>query len=566
MIVGIDLGTTNSLVGAFRDGQVELAPNALGHVLTPSAVSIGDDGQVLVGLAARERLGLHPGRTAVAFKRWMGTGKQVRLGGRDFRAEELSALVLRSLIADARQHFGEPADEAVITVPAYFNEAQRRATKTAAELAGLKVRRLLNEPTAAGLAYGLQDKPDHTTFLVLDLGGGTFDVSVIEYFEGVVEVRASAGDTRLGGEDFTAAIHDWLLRRAGLDDAAREEMAHARTLWRVAEQLKRDLSQTESAHAACTLPQGLSIDAMLDRAGFESQCAELLQRLRRPIERALSDARIDTAQLDAVVLVGGATRMPIVRQLVARLFQRLPLRLVDPDEAVARGAAVQAALCARDAALDEVVLTDVMPYSLGVTTMEAIRGQRVADCFVPILERNTPLPVSRSKVFSTVMHNQPFVRIDVRQGESAIASDNLLLATVQVPVPPQPAGTVPVEVRFSYDVNGLLEIDVHEAASGQRAHRVVQQTPNGMNEQELSRSLERLSVLKIHPRDKQENQFLLERGRRLFEDRLGEERSVIGESLAAFEAVLQGQDEAAIRRARSQFKAFLDQIDRGFVL
>ena len=237
MIVGIDLGTTNSLVAVFRDGTTEVVPNALGHLLTPSAVSLGDDDGVLVGLPARERLATHPGRTATAFKRWMGTDRRLRLGTRDFRPEELSALVLKSLKADAEHALGEPVTEAVITVPAYFNEAQRKATKAAGELAGLRVERLLNEPTAAGLAYGLQERAEHSAFLVFDLGGGTFDVSVLEYFDGVVEVRASAGDTQLGGEDFVdALVRLFLARSEGLAAAEREAIVAGRLLWRAAEQ------------------------------------------------------------------------------------------------------------------------------------------------------------------------------------------------------------------------------------------------------------------------------------------------------------------------------------------
>jgi molecular chaperone HscC len=567
MIVGIDLGTTNSLIGVFRNGQSELIANSLGHVLTPSAVSVSDDGEILVGLAARERVSTHPDHTAMAFKRWMGSDKRLRLGGREFRPEELAALVLRSLMADARQHLGQEVNEAVITVPAYFNETQRRATKVAAELAGLTVHRLLNEPTAAGLAYGLEAKPDHTTFLVLDLGGGTFDVSVIEYFEGVVEVRASAGDTRLGGEDFTAIVQDWLLERSGpLTDEQADQLRRRRTLWRWAEQVKRDLADAHEAHAEWKSPSGERVQATLTREEFNARATELMQRLRRPIERALSDARIDPSRLNEVVLVGGATRMPLVRQMVTRLFHRLPLRLVNPDEAIARGAAVQAALCARDAALDEVVLTDVMPYSLGVSTVEMVGHQRLGDCFSPILERNTPVPVSRSKVFSTVQDNQRVVQIDVRQGESALSSENLLLAKVDITVPPQPAGTVPVEVRFSYDANGLLEIDVREAVGGHSVSRVVQQSSTAMSEVELSRSRERLAALKMHPRDKHANQLLIERANRLFEDRLGDQRTWIQDQLVAFRAILEGQDEDTIRRARVQFKAFLDDIDKGFVL
>jgi len=308
MMVGIDLGTTNSLVGVWRDGRSQLIPNALGDFLTPSAVAVDEQGHTLVGLAARERAGTHLASTALAFKRWMGTDKTIQLGGRGYRAEELSALVLKALKADAEAFLGEPVTEAVITVPAYFNEAQRRATRTAGELAGLKVERLLNEPTAAGLAYGLQERPDHTSFLVFDLGGGTFDVSVLDYFEGVVEVRASAGDTRLGGEDFAHALAQlFACQCPDLAEGERDAWLAEHGWWRMAEQAKRDLGEREHAEMAMTWRER-RLSLSVSRSDFEGACAELLQRLRRPIERALNDAQIDASALGEVILVGGASR------------------------------------------------------------------------------------------------------------------------------------------------------------------------------------------------------------------------------------------------------------------
>jgi molecular chaperone HscC len=566
MIVGIDLGTTNSLVGCFRDGAVQLIPNALGHLLTPSAVSLGSDGEVLVGLSARERMTLHPERTATAFKRWMGSDRLLRLGEREFRPEELSALVLRTLKADAEAWLGEPVTEAVITVPAYFNEAQRKATKAAGELAGFKVERLLNEPTAAGLAYGLQERPDHTLFLVFDLGGGTFDVSVLEYFEGVVEVRASAGDTRLGGEDFVAVLSEHLLDKAdGLSTRERERLRQRNGLWRVAEQLKRDLSDAEEAAAHFSVDGGKAIEARVSRTTFEQLAAPLLQRMRRPIERALADAKLVPSQLAEVVLVGGATRMPMVRQMVTRLFQRLPLRLINPDEAIARGAAVQAALKARDAALDEVVLTDVMPYSLGLVTLQVMNGQRVPDVYSPLIERNTPVPVSRLGTYYTVSDDQTTVKLDVRQGESPVGSENLQVATLDVPVPPRPAGEVAIDVRFTYDVNGLLEIDVHERGTDRKINRVVQASGTALSDEQIVQTRERLKALKVHPREQAENRYVLERAKRLYEDRLNA-RQRIQPLLSAFELALQAQEPRLIEARRAVLTQLLDQVDKGFVL
>ncbi|HEY9106805.1 MAG TPA: molecular chaperone HscC [Roseateles sp.] len=568
MILGIDLGTTHSAAAIFRDGAPVLIPNAHGDYLTPSAVSLDEQGHTLVGLAARERAGLHAESTALAFKRWMGSDRKITLRTgphvKQLRAEELSALVLQALKADAEAFLGEPVTEAVITVPAYFNEAQRRATRTAGEIAGLKVERLLNEPTAAGLAYGLQQRPEHSSFLIFDLGGGTFDVSVLEYFEGVVEVRASAGDTRLGGEDFSRAIAQLFAKQAeGLSAEERAAWLASETWWRLAEQAKRDLGERDGTELR-TVWRDRELSAFLTRADFEAGAQELLQRLRRPIERALSDAQLDTAGLAEVVLVGGATRMPMVRQLVTRLFQRLPLRNLDPDLAIAMGAAVQAGLKARDAALDDVVLTDVMPYSLGIIAATNVNGRFIADRFSPIIERNTPVPVSRVEHYHTVSDQQKVILVDVRQGESPVGSENLSLGKLEIAVTPKPAGEAGVEVRFTYDANGLLEVEARETPGGERRELVIESQGARLSAAEIAATRERLQALKRHPRDEQDNRYLIERAKRLFEDRLGNDRAMLQDWLAQFELALQTQDARVIRTARQQFKEALDSIDTSF--
>lgn len=565
MILGIDLGTTNSLAAVFRDGTPQIIPNVFGHALTPSVISVGDDDAVLVGLPARERLSTHPARTVAAFKRWMGAERRFRLGSREFRPEELSALVLKSLKADAERHLGEKIERAVITVPAYFNQAQRKATQAAAEIAGLRADRLLNEPTAAGLAYGLQERSEHSVFLVFDLGGGTFDVSVLDYFEGVVEVRSSAGDTRLGGEDFAQALAElFLAHTTDLPESTRRALRESGALWRAAEQAKRDLSDQPATVMRVQLDEAV-YEREIDRTAFETASAGLLSRLRRPIERALMDARIAPGELAEVVLVGGATRMPLIRQMVARLFQRLPLRTINPDETIVRGAAIQAALLARDAALDEVVLTDVMPFSLGVVATEDIAGRQIGDRFSPIIERNMPVPVSRMSLYHTVSDNQKVIRLDIRQGESPIGSENLHLGHLEVPVPQRKAGEVSVEVRLSYDSNGLLAVDAREMSAGTKVSTLIQQADNGMSQAQIDEALKRLEALKVHPRENQENQYLIERAKRLYEDRLGREREKVQHWLAQFEAALDTQDPQIVERARESFREALDSIDNGFL-
>lgn len=563
MHIGIDLGTTHSLIAIYRGGQVELLANALGHVLTPSAVSLAPDGSLLVGLAAREAQATRPDATATAFKRWMGTDRRQYLGNRSFRPEELSGIVLQSLKQDAEARLGAAVTDVVITVPAYFNNTQRQATLHAAELAGLKVSRLLNEPTAAGLAYGLQERKDHTVFLVFDLGGGTFDVSVLEYFDGVVQVRASAGDTRLGGEDFVTELGQLFLR-AFPDLTANERDQVARGLWRTAEQAKRDLTDHTSARMACSMgKRRLELD--ITRGEFEAACQHLLERLRHPIERALHDARLEPGELNEVLLVGGATRMPMIRHLVTRLFQRLPLRTIDPDEVIARGAAIQAALVARDAALEDVVLTDVMPYSLGVIVSSEVNGRVMNDLFSPIIERNTPVPVSRVANYQTMQDNQTRIRLDIRQGESPIGSENLFLGELEIKVPPRPAGSVNVDVRMSYDISGVLVVDVKHD-EGETHSLVIRQTEQGMSEVEMATALARLDKLKIHPREQQENLYLVERAKRLYGDLLGDPRGQVQQHISAFLQALDSQEERIIIQARKAFREFLDRMDAGFRL
>jgi molecular chaperone HscC len=564
VIVGIDLGTTNSLLAVFDDGRPRLIPNAHGHMLTPSAVALQEDGSMLVGLPAREMLSTEPRAVATQFKRWMGTDKLSMLRGRAFRPEELSACVLRSLKADAEAALGARVEEAVITVPAYFNDAQRKATRIAGELAGLRVERLLNEPTAAGLAYGLLQTSGDSTLLVFDLGGGTFDVSVLERFDGIVQVRASAGDTRLGGEDFNDALLQIASRHVRGDaERALAQAKHKPGLWRSLEQAKRKLSEAESAELALELQDG-NLSVQVSRAEFEAACEPLLQRMRRPIERALSDAGLKPTDLSEVLLVGRATRLPMVQRLVARLFQRLPLRSHQPDEVVALGAAVQAALKARDAAVDELVLTDVMPFSLGIITSKEIGGKRLCDLFSPIIERNSPVPISRVESYSTVEDNQKSIMIDIRQGESPKGSENLHLGDVTIEVPRRSGGQASVDVRFTYDVNGLLVVDVSEPSTKRTVQAVIKRSAEAMSDDQVAAALKRMETLKIHPKDVQENLYAMERGKRLYEDLLGHARELLAQELAVFEAALERQDVGPIAQARARLVGVMDELDDSF--
>ncbi|MBQ8648345.1 MAG: molecular chaperone HscC, partial [Oscillospiraceae bacterium] len=405
MMIGIDLGTTNSLAACFKDGEAQIIPNRLGGRLTPSVVSVdpAGEGTVYVGETARERGMTRPLETASVFKRSMGTDREYLLGGRRFSAEELSSIVLRSLKEDAEVWLGEPVTEAIISVPAYFNDLQRKATKLAGELAGLKVSRIINEPTAAAIAYGMAGSED-ARYLVFDLGGGTFDVSILEKFGPVIEVHAIAGDNFIGGEDFTQLLASLYLQRAAVAPESLDLLTMSRVR-KEAERCKCAFSRSSEVTMCCAL-DGQPFEMSITLAEYEKACAPLLEKLRRPIERSLQDAGVSLDEIDQIVLVGGATRLPVVRQFVARLFGRIPGTMIDPDEAVAIGAALQCGMKARDKEIREVVLTDVCPFTLGTEVMVDNGLFEEGGHYLPIIERNTVIPVSRTQTVYTARDGQ----------------------------------------------------------------------------------------------------------------------------------------------------------------
>jgi molecular chaperone HscC len=556
------LGTTNSAVAVWKDGRAELVRNSLGHTLTPSVVSIDEDGSILVGLPARERIATHPKQTAYAFKRYMGARRETRLGKQDFLPEELSSLVLKSLKADAEAYLGEPVTEAVITVPAYFNDKQRKATRRAGELAGLKVERLLNEPTAAALAYGIHELGAETQFLVFDLGGGTFDVSILELFEGVIEVRASTGDNRLGGEDFNAVLID-MMRQHFAADFGKSGTMDADLAGRIsvaAEQARRALTDTnEVTMSLVWRDKAYEFPVFAD--DFERAAEPLLKRLREPVLRALRDSNIHAEALNQVVMVGGSTRMPVVRRAVTRMFGRFPAASVNPDEAVAMGAAIQAGLKSRDSALNEVVLTDVCPYTLGVGIAErGPGGARRYGIFAPIIERNTVVPTSRSHIFGTIQDNQTKVVFRVYQGESRLVADNILLGEVEITVPKAPAGQIGIDCRFSYDINGLLEVDVHVPETGERQELVIVEE-DSISAEELEKRRAALAALKHHPREDDANRAAMARALRCYEDQLGDVRNYVTGLIISFENALDTQDPRVSEAARAELLKALDALE-----
>lgn len=562
-LIGIDLGTTNSLVAYWTENGPQIIPNVLGSNLTPSVVSVDENGEIYVGQIAKERMITHPGLTAAAFKRYMGTEKIYHLGKYNFTPEELSSFVLRALKEDAESFFGYEVSEAVISVPAYFNDAQRKATKRAGELAGLKVERLISEPTAAAISYGLHQEQAETKFLVFDLGGGTFDVSILELFEGVMEVKSIAGDNFLGGEDFTELLFSYFIENHGLDAQSMDYKTRS-LLYKQAEHCKYALGQSNNGTMSIVI-EGKTFETTLDRNSYEKLVNPLLLRLRHPIERALHDASLSPPDLDAVILIGGATRMLVVRSVVSKMFGRLPFTNINPDEAVALGAAIQAALKERNQALNEVILTDVCPYSLGTDVVKMLgNGRPESGYFFPIIERNTPIPVSRVERLYTVQDNQKKINVDVYQGESRRVENNIKIGELNVDIAPAPAGEQSIDVRYTYDINGILEVEVVTVKTGQKKRLVIEKSPGSMSEKEIEERLAVLKELKIHPRDKAENKLLLARGERMYEESLGEVRDVISNLLQDFEAALFTQDERTVKIASSKLKKALDEIERRF--
>jgi molecular chaperone HscC len=566
-IIGIDLGTTNSAAAYVDATGPRLIPNALGEVLTPSVVAIDLDGKVVVGRAARELQVLHPERCAGLFKRRMGSDWTTCLCGRTFTPEDLSALVLRLLKQDAEAHFGRPVDRAVVTVPAYFNEHQRKATLHAGQIGGLKVERIFNEPTAAALAYGFHDVHSERVLLVFDLGGGTFDVSVVDVMEAAIEVRASSGEGFLGGEDFTRTLAARVLERRGLA-FERTEMEAPLLVSRMIQQCesaKLVLSRRDSAAVRVPDRRGGLDEATpaitITRDEFQRWTDHLLARVELPVRRVLGDAGLKRADIDEVILVGGATRMPALLARVTELFGKPPLRRLNPDEVVALGAGIQAGLIARAESVEALVVTDVAPFSLGIHISKKLGLEHRDGYFLPVINRNTTIPVSRVQSVATLQPNQTDVSIEIYQGESRRVEDNIRLAEFKVSgIPRGPAGQS-VDVRFTYDLNGVLEVEAVVAATGARFSHVVTRLAQGLTAEQVARAVEAMQALKTHPREEAANRLLLRRAERVFAELPAPERTILGDLIDGFEEALELRDAAAVDRHRTALAQFLDMHD-----
>ncbi|TRA87338.1 molecular chaperone HscC [Rhizobium rhizogenes] len=556
-LIGIDLGTSNSLVAHWTDQGVKLIENALGDFLTPSVVSIADNGDAIVGRPALDRLVTHPDKTVASFKRWMGTNHEVKLAKKAWRAEELSALVLRSLKRDAEAALDIEVSDVVISIPAYFSDPQRKATINAAHLAGLNVTRLINEPTAAALAHGIASSEDGQ-FLILDLGGGTFDVSLLRKFDGVMEIRASAGDSMLGGIDFRDSLASHLMNLHDIDFESQRPLDRARFL-NEAERIKAALSETQDAVYHINI-FGKDIEGKITRLEAEELWKPLITRLRRPIERVIRDSETDPSSLSQIVLVGGASRMPLLKTMTTRLFGRFPLLHPNPDHAIAIGTALQSALHARHEALDEIIMTDVCPYTLGIASVEQAYGLNEL-LMSPIIERNAIIPQSREQFYSTTVDGQTKIDVQVYQGENMRPSQNILIGNLEVPVPLGKAGSQCIGVRFTYDVSGALEVEVKILSTGELKRKVFQ-NQSSLTESEIALRFKELSKIKLAPREQQENLALVARAERLYAEAIGEQRQQISALMAQFIAALDNQRLRDARPLREKFAKQLDALDQ----
>lgn len=565
-IIGIDLGTTNSCVAVMEGGEAEVIPNPEGNRTTPSAVAF-KNGERQVGEVAKRQAITNP-NTILSIKRHMGTDYKVDAEGKNYTPQEISAIILQKLKSDAESYLGEEVDKAVITVPAYFNDSQRQATKDAGKIAGLEVMRIINEPTAAALAYGLDKDDQEQTILVYDLGGGTFDVSILELGDGIFEVKATAGDNKLGGDDFDEKVINYMVEEFKKEngiDLSKDKMALQR-LKDAAEKAKKDLSgvtQTQISLPFITAdasgPKHLELN--LTRAKFEELTADLVEKTMGPTRQALSDAGLSTGDVDRVILVGGSTRIPAVQEGIKKVTGKDPHKGINPDEVVALGAAIQAGVLAGD--VKDVVLLDVTPLSLGIETMGAV--------FTKLIERNTTIPTSESQIFSTAADNQTAVDIHVLQGERQMAADNKTLGRFQLTdIPPAPRGVPQIEVSFDIDANGIVHVRAVDKGTN-KEQSITIKSSSGLSDDEIDQMVQEAEEHAEEDKKRREEVdlrneadqmiFTTEKTLKDLGDKVDEgEKKKAEEAKDALKKALEGSDLEEVKKAKDELSEIVQQL------
>ncbi len=558
-IIGIDLGTTNSLAVCWKNGKTIAIKNSLGDIYTPSAVSMDDNDNIIVGKIASERLISHPDRSVSEFKRNMGTDFKFKLAKNEFSATELSSFILKKIKKDAEMYLGDTVEEAIISVPAYFDDNSRNATKMAAKLAGLNVNRLINEPSAAALAYTEQNNFCEGTFMIIDFGGGTLDVSIVDTFDSIIEILSVAGDNHLGGKDFNEAIVRYFCKINQLcyDDLSDDGKA---IIYRNAENCKIALSSVPSAMIIANINEK-QYSAVIDNNKLIKISADVFDRISIPIKKALHDSQCTIDDIDDIILVGGSCKMPVIQSYIEKLLHKKICTDIDPDTAIAMGAGIFAAIKERNETLKDVILTDICPFSLGISTYSTETNE---DLMEFIIDRNTSLPASRMKKFSAISDGQKKIRIRIYQGESMLPAKNIFLGEIEVECAETKKDDAICEVRLTYDINGILMIDITTLSDNKNHSHIIMSKSNQMSEQEIEICKLKMEKIKLSKENDEENSLLIARAQRMYEEALPEERNIILQALIVFKSALQKQKNHEIRISYEQLKEILDNIGGQF--